>query len=208
MVKNIFFKKKLIIFDLDGVIINSLVNMRISWNYVSKKYKLNIKFSEYKKYIGLPFNEILINLNILKNQDILFNEYNKISKKNLNRIFFYKNIKSTFKILRSRHYLAVFTSKNKERTNIILSKLNVNFDAVVTPEDIEKAKPHPEGVKKIINIVNISSKQTYFVGDSVYDEICAKKAKVNFIFASWGYGNASGKIVKKINNIKEIFKYI
>ena len=81
MVKNIFFKKKLIIFDLDGVIVNSLVNMRISWNYVSKKYKLNIKFSEYKKYIGLPFKKILINLNILKNQDILFNEYNKISKK-------------------------------------------------------------------------------------------------------------------------------
>lgn len=208
MLKNNFFKKKLIIFDLDGVIVNSLVNMRISWNYISKKHNLNVSFSEYKKYIGLPFKKILKNLNILSNQDILFNEYNKISKKNLNRVFFYKNIKSTFKILRSQHYLAVFTSKNKERTNIILSKLNINFDAVITPEDLKKAKPHPEGVKKIINIVNISPKLTYFVGDSIYDEICAKKAKVNFIFASWGYGINSGDAVKKIKNIKEIIKYI
>jgi beta-phosphoglucomutase-like phosphatase (HAD superfamily) len=38
MKKNKTLKKKLIIFDLDGVIVNSLVNMRISWNYISKKF--------------------------------------------------------------------------------------------------------------------------------------------------------------------------
>ena len=61
-------KKKLIIFDLDGVLINSLPNMEYSWNMVRKKYNLPIQFSQYKKFIGLPFYIILNKLNINKNK--------------------------------------------------------------------------------------------------------------------------------------------
>ena len=52
-------KKKILIFDLDGVLINSISNMKISWNSTSKKFDLNINFEEYKKNIGLPFKKIL-----------------------------------------------------------------------------------------------------------------------------------------------------
>ena len=47
-VKNI----KLLIFDLDGVLINSKNNMSISWKVLSKENKLNIHFREYFKKIG------------------------------------------------------------------------------------------------------------------------------------------------------------
>ena len=50
---------KLIIFDLDGVLINSLKNMEYALKNTNKKLGLNLKFSRYKKYIGLPFFEIL-----------------------------------------------------------------------------------------------------------------------------------------------------
>ena len=52
-------KKKLIIFDLDGVLINSIKNMEYALDNTNKKLGLNLKFNEYKKYIGLPFFEIL-----------------------------------------------------------------------------------------------------------------------------------------------------
>jgi HAD superfamily hydrolase (TIGR01549 family) len=208
MKKNKTLKKKLIIFDLDGVIVNSLVNMRISWNYISKKYYLNVRFNDYKKYIGLPFKKILKNLNILNNPNILFNDYNKISKQNLNKIKFYKNIKLILKNLKSKYYLAIFTSKNKERTHTILRKLNVKFDAIVTPEDILKGKPNPEGLIKIMKIVNVKQKNTLFIGDTIYDEIAAKRAKIKFVFALWGYGKNSNRLTKKINNITEIKNYI
>ena len=39
--------KSLYLFDLDGVIIDSKKNMRVSWNLVNKKFGLNISFKKY-----------------------------------------------------------------------------------------------------------------------------------------------------------------
>ena len=60
--KYIFF-----IFDLDGVLLNSIENMNFSWNQTTrKKFNILTKFSSYKKYIGIPFTKILTNLGIFK----------------------------------------------------------------------------------------------------------------------------------------------
>ena len=39
--------KNLYLFDLDGVIIDSKKNMKISWNSVNKNYSLKIPFKKY-----------------------------------------------------------------------------------------------------------------------------------------------------------------
>ena len=63
------FNKKVIIFDLDGVLINSKMNMYYSWKAVQKKFSLNkIFFDTYFEKIGQPFYKILEKLNIKKNK--------------------------------------------------------------------------------------------------------------------------------------------
>ena len=54
--------KKNIIFDLDGVLIDSLKNMETSWSFTNKKFSLDIPFDNYCKYIGKPFKETLKSL--------------------------------------------------------------------------------------------------------------------------------------------------
>ena len=44
--------KKLILFDLDGVLFNTIKNMELSWNEVMKKFLIKKEFNQYKKYIG------------------------------------------------------------------------------------------------------------------------------------------------------------
>ena len=51
--------KKLIIFDLDGVLFDSKKYMEISWKNVMKTYKIKKKFIQYFKFVGLPFETIL-----------------------------------------------------------------------------------------------------------------------------------------------------
>ena len=58
-----FKNKKLILFDLDGVLIKSLKNMQMAWTITNKKFNLNISFKNYKKHIGKPFTNILNTLN-------------------------------------------------------------------------------------------------------------------------------------------------
>ena len=58
--------KKLVIFDLDGVIFDSKENMRLSWNDVNRKLNLGIKFNDYFSKIGKPFETILYELKVNK----------------------------------------------------------------------------------------------------------------------------------------------
>ena len=45
-----------ILFDFDGVLIDSLPAMEIAWESVQNKFGILNTFVDYKKYIGLPFD--------------------------------------------------------------------------------------------------------------------------------------------------------
>ena len=50
---------KLFVFDLDGVLIDSLPNMEAAWKAVKVKHEVKNPFSDYKEQIGKPFTEIM-----------------------------------------------------------------------------------------------------------------------------------------------------
>ena len=56
-------KYQIITFDLDGVLIDSLVTMKTAWSEVQKEFKTKIKFDDYQSLIGIPFEEIIKKLN-------------------------------------------------------------------------------------------------------------------------------------------------
>ena len=202
-------KKKIIIFDLDGVLINSILNMEVSWNYTSKKFDLNIKFEEYKKNIGLPFNVILKNLNIKKNFNIIKNCYNDYSNQNIKLIKLYPEVKKTIEFFKRKKFLtAIITSKDKERTKKILFRFDLEFDYVYSPSKILRSKPYPDQITKILNKERISKKNCYYVGDMDIDAQFAKNAKVNFVFANYGYEINKKNRKFKIDNFKDLKKII
>ena len=63
--------KKLILFDLDGVLLNSKRNMELSWDAVCERHDVNVEFEDYFSNIGRPFKDILNILNIKANQAAL-----------------------------------------------------------------------------------------------------------------------------------------
>ena len=71
--KNINSKIKLIIFDFDGVIIDSKKNMELSGKNVQERTGTKIKFKNYCSKIGIPFFEIL--------KKIKFDKDYKLAKK-------------------------------------------------------------------------------------------------------------------------------
>ena len=97
-------KEKLIIFDFDGVLINSEKNMELTWNKTIKNLKeYNIPFSEYKKNIGLPFKKIQNNLHIKKKDFYTITEtYKKNSLYYQNKIKLFKGVKSLIKRLKKK----------------------------------------------------------------------------------------------------------
>ncbi|OUU27088.1 MAG: hypothetical protein CBB97_06545 [Candidatus Endolissoclinum sp. TMED37] len=191
-------KIQLIIFDLDGVLINSLNNMKYALINTEKKMKIDLKFNLYKRYLGLPFEEIMKKMNIYKDINKIKKNYEYFSKKKINKIKISKEFLTELTLLKKNYKLAVFTSKNKTRTHKILSQY-VLFDCIITSDDIKKGKPNPEGLKKILSILKIKNKNCIFVGDSIYDYHASKSAKIKYLHAMWGYE-------KKINRKNNIIK--
>lgn len=204
-------KLKLIIFDLDGVLINSLPNMIYSWNKVKKKFKIKNHFKEYYKFIGLDFYEILENLKI-KRKDFskIKKAYSKFSNEGFNKVKLYKNVKKTLIKLNRIAPLAILTSKDKARTKKILKKLlsDINFQSVQSPIKKFRSKPSSDLMLKLVAENNLNLDQVIFVGDSIYDYQMAKKSHVKFVYARYGYSNLKIKKMNTINSINQIFKFV
>ena len=198
-------KNKIVILDLDGVLIDSLPNMRISWNMVKKKFNLKSSFNDYKKFIGLPFYDILKKLNIKDNYKNIRSSYYKFSNQNMHKLIVKKKTINNLKLLKKRFFLALFTSKDKTRTKKILPKLKIKFDIVIAQEDVKFGKPNKEGIILFLNKFKIKKKNAVFVGDSKFDYLSSKNAKVKYYHAKWGFELNTMK-ANTIKNLSDLLR--
>ena len=192
---------KHIIFDLDGVLINSKKNMRVSWQATSSRFNLNVAFKNYFSKIGIPFEKILqaLDLDIPKNKIKSITEhYSKISIKNFWNINLYPDVKETLNTLRKKNIIhSVVTSKDLKRSKLVMKKFGLKFFSFYSASLRKPGKPNPRLILDCIKNSKIEKKNTCYVGDTEIDFISAKRAKIDFIHASYGYG----KTKKKTKNI-------
>ena len=203
-------KIQLIIFDVDGVLIDTKQNMKIAWEKLCKDHKLNIEFEEYFKYIGISFKNILNKLKIYNDQRILEKKYFTNSKKFANKIRPYKGVNNVLKFLQKKYLLSVITSKNKENTKIFLKKFfpKVKFSLICTPTEVLKSKPYPDLFNYTFKKLKISPKNSIFIGDTIHDLKGSQNAKTNFIFAKYGYSQKKLNYKYTIKNINELKNYL
>ena len=72
-------------------------------------------------------------------------------------------------------------------------------DILICPQDVaEKRKPDPSSLLKAIELGGFSPEETVYVGDNWRDSEASVRAKTNFIFANYGYGDASSIDVKNL----------
>ena len=180
----------LLLFDLDGVLIDSKLNMRQSWQDVCNNFNINVPFEQYFKHIGRPFEDIMKILELEHLLPEIKTVYLSLTKKYEDLILFYPNTENTLVLLSKKYKLGVVTSKSKTRTTDILSRINVNFLVIKCPED-GKGKPAPDLLISAMQAVNESPKDTVYFGDMPVDLQAANAAGVKFIQCTWGYSDTT-----------------
>jgi len=114
-------------------------------------------------------------------------------------------LKELLGILRPEYGLAVATNRGDTIEKVLeYYGLTGCFDIVVSSLDVQKPKPDPESIYKILDFFKASPKQALYVGDSLLDCLTAKAAKVLFV----SYKNEALDTPWKVEHLLEIMGVI
>ena len=107
--------------------------------------------------------------------------------------------------LRPRIKTAIATNRT-DTMNRLLAEFNLDeyFDLVVTSSDVERPKPHPDVLLKILNYFKLAPNQTIYVGDSKVDELAAEAARIQLI----AYRNRDLESNYHIDTLKDLEKIL
>ena len=201
--------KKLILFDLDGVLLDSKKNMELSWLTVCEKYDLDVKFENYFSKIGRPFKDILNILNIKENQGNIEQTFNEISIQLIHKVSFYDGVESVLgQLFNNNIKTGIITSKSTIKTHKTLDLLGFPFDIVQTPNDDLRGKPAPDHILYAISKLNVNASDVLYIGDMDVDYEAAKSAKVDYAHALWGYGGCDDENAIKLKKITQLMDII
>jgi phosphoglycolate phosphatase len=91
-------------------------------------------------------------------------------------------LKELLALLKPKCRLAVATNRSNTIGKVLeLNGLTGYFDIVVSSLDVQRPKPHPESLLKILDFFSIRPDQALYVGDSTVDSETAKAASVPFV---------------------------
>jgi pyrophosphatase PpaX len=182
-------KFSLVIFDLDGTLVDTHQLIFDSFNHVMKKYKsIELTPSEIMSYFGPPEDVCIKNMIGLTDFEQAWRDYLSYYKTHLSESMVFHGIPELLKNLKkSASQLGIFTGKGIDTTEATLSyhKLKDFFDVIVTGSDVKRHKPHPEGIELALRKFNVKSSEAVLIGDSLSDYKAAASAGVHFVAAAY-----------------------
>ena len=184
---------KVILFDLDGTLIDSTEAILESFGVAFKSFGANIpNDDEIKSHIGHPLDIMFSNLGIEK-QDVdnfvtkYKDHYKDISKE---KTFLLPNAKKAIELASCHARLGVVTTKTGIFSRVLLEHLGVMdfFEVLIGREDVINPKPHSEPIEKAISFFdNIHKDNCFMIGDTCMDLKSAKNAMINGVGITSGY---------------------
>lgn len=185
-------KARAVLFDLDGVLLDSKINMDLAWGEVREQCGVTVPFGDYFAQIGRPFPEILDILGLGAKRAEIEPAFLMASLNHMDRAEFFPGVTEVMASLKAAGVkIALVTSKDAARTSKVLARLLYPFDVVRTPNSLYRGKPAPDHLLSAIAEMQVDPADAVFVGDMPVDEEAARRAGIRYVHAMWGYGEAS-----------------
>lgn len=186
-----YFMIKLIIFDLDGTLVNAYQAIISSVNFTLRKIGYPAQSSQkILKAVGWGDKSLLGAF--VKEQDIekalvIYRRHHKVSLARLSRLLPF--VKGTLDYLKcSGLKLAIASNRPTEFTNLILRRLKIKeyFAYCLCADKLAQGKPHPEILLKVIEKLDVSKKEALYVGDMAIDALAGNNAGIKTVIVKGG----------------------
>ncbi|MBE2895106.1 phosphoglycolate phosphatase [Spirabiliibacterium falconis] len=190
---------KLIGFDLDGTLVNSLPDLALSVNQALAEHNLPQAPEELVlTWIGNGADVLISRAIAWTNADLdqsavanikaRFGHYYGENICNKSRL--YPHVKETLETLKARGYtLAVVTNKPTRHVVPVLNAFGIDdlFSETLGGQSLPSIKPHPAPLFYLCGKFGIFPKQLLFVGDSRNDILAANNAGCPVVGLTYGY---------------------
>ena len=209
----------IIIFDLDGTLLNTIDDLGYACNYAMEKTGYpTYPIEAYPAKVGNGINNLIRRAlpeterteeNVLRVREYFVPYYNE---HNCDYTRPYEGIPEVLNTLKAQgHQLAVASNKYQAATEKIVNHFFPGmFDVILGEREGVERKPNPQIVFDILDRC-AKGQNTLYIGDSLVDFETAKNANVLFVACSWGFV-AREKLVEAgiahiIDKPKEIFSF-
>nr|AFG19411.1 MycB2 [Streptomyces flaveolus] len=177
-----------VVFDLDGVLVNSFAVMRQAFTTAYAEVVGNGEppFEEYERHLGRYFPDIMRIMGLPLDMEAPFV---RESYRLAHLVPVYDGVPEMLGQLRARGLrLAVATGKSGPRARSLLQQLGLLdlFAVVIGSDEVARPKPAPDIVLKALDVLGSAPARTIMVGDAVTDLASARSAGVSAIAALWG----------------------
>lgn len=188
----------IIIFDLDGTLINTIDDLGQACNYALSACGFPThKIEDYPRLVGNGINKLIERAlpeehrneaTVLRLREYFVPFYDQ---HNCDLTRPYDGIPELLQTLKAAgHTLAVASNKYQAATEKIVAHFFPNtFDVVLGEREGIPRKPDPQIVYDILSTLNtqLSTTNCLYIGDSLVDAATARAANLPFVACTWGF---------------------
>ena len=195
---------KAVIFDLDGVILDSFLAWFGVFNEIRKEKNLKMMDEkEFRKKVwgGSPQADTKT-LNISLEE--ITRLYKQLYRKHVSKSKLFPNAKEVLDKIKEKNYkTGLVTNTFFENVELTLAHHGIKekFDVIVAGDQVEKPKPYPEAILKACEKLNVHTDEIIYVGDTEKDYKAGKSAGA-FVVGL----NTKGDLI--ISELKDLLKLI
>jgi len=210
---------ELIIFDLDGTLVDSKRDIAFAVNFTLKKLGLaERQENEIDSFIGTGINDLIRKSLGEKNENYsdkalsIFSDY--FTKHYADYSTLYKGVREILDYFGDKSKI-VITNRNKSFALATLKKLGIksHFGSITGGDDADCTKPSSCSLDKALTKLDIKNDQAIMVGDMDIDVYAGKKAGVATCAVTYGIGKTEDikkarpdYLIDDISKLKDIIK--
>ena len=191
---------KLVIFDLDGTLLDTLDDLSVAVNYamLQRGFPLHTR-EEYRMMVGHGARNLMMKAVPAEHRkdeamiDAVLADFRNYYNTHID--VYTKPFPGIPQLLESLHQngikLAVASNKFQEGTEHLIKEFfpDIPFVAILGNRPNQPLKPDPEVVGEVLRKTGISKEKTVMVGDSDTDMETAANGGIRGIAVDWGYRN-------------------
>ncbi len=212
-------KIKLIIFDLDGTLIDAYEAITKSFNFAMKRFGYPRQSrTAVRRAVGWGDAQLL--RSFVKAEDLdrvlkIYRGHHKTSLIKYSKVF--PRVRRLLAGLKAKGYKLAVASNRPTRFSLILIRhlrLKPYFDYVLCADKLKAGKPHPEILRLIMARFSARPDETVYVGDMVIDAQAGKRAGVKTVIVTTGSSSIKDiraqkpwKTVKKIKILRKLIDF-